>query len=1263
MKTKLYLVITLLAFSTLIVLPRGFAQGTLAQPSVRLVYFLPNDRPARPDRIEALRQLIKDTQQFYADEMERYGYGRKTFRVETDTSGVPVVHSVNGQFNNAHYLKSVEPGVWKEIVAQFEDFRHVYFIVIDQSSELLGGESCGLGAVSYFSVGGGYGFVPVGSTGVALRHRDTTAGKEILGGYAILPAAGFCFNDTRGFLHPLRVTTHELAHAFGLDHDFSDPDSAVGGRGFRFSKCDTEWLSVSRFFNSKAVSENASGNIQLISVPTYSPEGITLRFEVTDADGLHQAQLLVPEDGSWGPWKLIGCQALDGQTQRVEFLSSELTSAPERVMLQFMDDLGNITWATFLVDIASLLPPPKVVSIPDTNLVLPPPKVVSIPDTNLAAAVRKALGLTPNARITDHQMRELINLDAQSSQIKNLTGLEYATKLKSLELRKNQIQDIRPLANLKNLKELILEVNNVRDISPLANLTQLTLLYIAANPIPDFTPLANLTELTRLALWDNNISDVTLIADKVHLTHLHLWNNNISDISSLSNLTQLQVLHLEKNQIRDVSPLSGLTNLTELTLRGNPIADKSPLRTLKDRNPELKLDIEIPQLSPIVYIDTAQRPLLYWIDTASGTLYRLVGTEVESLAPGVRNATDLAIDMTGGKLYWTERTSDRTGKIRRANLDGTNVQLVKELTSVPHGIALDTVGDKIYLTNSWGKVQRLNVDGSNFESNLITGLEDLKDIAVDVLNHKIYWTEGKNRIRRANLDGSNIQTSATNLGTLGGIAIADGKLYWTKQTGENAGRIQRANLDGTNIQTLISLPSIPLGVTIDSAGRTLYWTSSQGTIQRANLNGSNTQVLVVGLDAPAGIALGTRDDIVATEAPLDKITGPWLWMIAPTETGQGGANSTNVDSLAAASGGNVTEADVAANGAREDDTVGDYAWTLGEIAAHGSDNLNDVINNIGMAQGDVDDHSAYALITLESIKVQSGVTMRVGSDDSIKVWLNGKVVHNKPINRGAQDFQDTFKVNLNKGDNLLLVKVSDRTEHWTMFVGIDANVKTKIVPAAPPVNATEILPPTDINEDGKVDKIDLLLVVTVLGESTPTNPRVDVDGDGRVTIADLLIVIGNLDDPVVGAAPTITTFPISIDVQVLEVHLNLLRVSSDGSHKYQYAIAILEDLLTSMRPAETQLLANYPNPFNPETWIPYQLSTAADVRLNIYSVTGRLIRTFALGHQPAGIYQNRSRAAYWDGRNESGEKVASGVYFYTLFAGDFTATRKMLIRK
>ena len=98
-------------------------------------------------------------------------------------------------------------------------------------------------------------------------------------------------------------------------------------------------------------------------------------------------------------------------------------------------------------------------------------------------------------------------------------------------------------------------------------------------------------------------------------------------------------------------------------------------------------------------------------------------------------------------------------------------------------------------------------------------------------------------------------------------------------------------------------------------------------------------------------------------------------------------------------------------------------------------------------------------------------------------------------------------------------------------------------------------------------------------------------------------------------------------------------------------------------PDETALLPNYPNPFNPETWIPYQLAKDADVTVTIYDIRGGVVRRLALGHQPAGFYYGRGRAAYWDGRNALGEQVASGLYFYTFTAGDFTATQKLLIRK
>ena len=107
----------------------------------------------------------------------------------------------------------------------------------------------------------------------------------------------------------------------------------------------------------------------------------------------------------------------------------------------------------------------------------------------------------------------------------------------------------------------------------------------------------------------------------------------------------------------------------------------------------------------------------------------------------------------------------------------------------------------------------------------------------------------------------------------------------------------------------------------------------------------------------------------------------------------------------------------------------------------------------------------------------------------------------------------------------------------------------------------------------------------------------------------------------------------------------------------------LPELVAYEIPAETQLLANYPNPFNPETWIPYRLAEDAFVTLTIYDLNGQIVRTLDVGHQVAAVYEGRSKAVYWDGRNGLGEQVASGIYFYHLSAGDYSATRKMVILK
>ena len=219
------------------------------------------------------------------------------------------------------------------------------------------------------------------------------------------------------------------------------------------------------------------------------------------------------------------------------------------------------------------------------------------------------------------------------------------------------------------------------------------------------------------------------------------------------------------------------------------------------------------------------------------------------------------------------------------------------------------------------------------------------------------------------------------------------------------------------------------------------------------------------------------------------------------------------------------------------------------------------------------------------------------------------------------------------------------------------------------ITATGVESSGDVNQDGIINILDIILVAQNLGQKPPSNPRVDVNKDGQVNVLDLVSVADRLGEKV-AAAPSqvdIITSTASSPKEIITVQRALRELEAVPEKSYSVRITIqflrlwLENANRNV--AATKLLPSYPNPFNPETWIPYQLAETADVSIKIYDISGRLVRTLSVGFKPVGYYLTRERAAYWDGRNETGESVSSGVYFLRFVAENFTATQRLVIVK
>ena len=942
---------------------------------VSLIYFRPSDRPVRPNVDAEIDALIKKAQRFFADQLERHGFGRKTFQFETDAHGNAVVHHVTGKFPNAHYQYSSPPYPWVDEIGEqiYIPPRSITVHMLDSDPD-----------------------------GRSFTGASGTGGRRTYGGTADIDSWYW------------KTIAHELAHACGLQHDYRTDANAKRIKTFTSDSmltpfCAAEWLSVHPAFNPGQPVSTGNATIKMLPPTLASPPNtIRFRFEVTEPDGLHQAQLQIPDfvhySGQYS--RLIDCQPLNGHDNTVEFVTTQLTPQIEEVTLSVIDARGHMSQNTFDIDVPSLIPPAKVVSIPDPNL---------------ASAVREALELSVSEAITTHAMLALLRLSVPNRGIKDLTGLEHATHLRELDLSGEYISG-----------EGWVNSNAISDWSPLSALTQLTRLILAGTAVSDISPLSGLTQLTTLSLWGTAVSDVSPLANLTQLTHLNLYRTGVSDVSPLANLTQLTHLNLYRTGVSDVSPLAALTQLIRLELSHTAVSDVSPLANLTQ---------------------------LPWL--------QLSHTAVSDVSP-LAALTQLT------KLY----------------LDYTAVSDVSPLAALTQ---------LTYLT----------------------------------LNY----------------------TAVSDVSPLLGL-----------------------NLTGT------SWDSIELRLT----GCPLSYASIHTHI-------------------PALQAKGI-------EIEFDNVAHPAL---------------------------------LKTSGDRQEGAPGATLQTPFVVEA-------------------MDEHG----------KPIVGKTVRFSVLEG-EGTLSAKTVETDARGKAQVTLTLGWYPDVNK-----VKATSEGIRSWVLFTAVATEEAPQLV--------------ADVNGDGIVNIQDLVLIAGQFGETGKNSA--DVNGDGVVNIQDLVLVAGAFGEG--AAAPSARAVSLSrltasdvegwlIEARAVssvggdrliltsfsrqthilsgsgsgEPELQSGSASRPGGLSYLRGLAVLEQLLASLMPKATALLPNYPNPFNPETWIPYQLSEPAEVTVTIYAANGAVVRTLDFGHRRAGSYASQSRAAYWDGRNAQGEPVASGVYFYTLSAGDFSGTRKMVIRK
>ena len=834
-----------------------------------------------------------------------------------------------------------------------------------------------------------------------------------------------------------------------------------------------------------------------------------------------------------------------------------------------------------------------------------PSGTISIPDANLRAVVEERLGKAPGAPITSDEMLRLTRIEADEKGIRNLTGLEHALRLERIEFRHNAISDLSALAGLTRMNNIKLRGNRITDVSPLAGLINVDWLGLEENEITDLSPLKGLIKLNGIGIDHNPVSDVSPLASLISLEGIAARGTSVSDFSALAQLPRLRWIELGHDRsISTLPSMNGLSSLRRLNITHSGISDLSKLAELTQLTSLELGENNISDISPL--------------EKLTGLTHLDLGSNLISDVSSLSGLTRLK------ELYLRENLiSDVSPLAELSNLEILELQ---------------------------------NNAISDFSP-----LDGLLENTSTVLTRNPGFPVGGPKIAGPWLwvmvpsdgffDNRDLLAQASR-GTVTEVGVATNGATKGNSVGENVWAPHRIDTTyGNNITKMLTA----LGFENEDDWR--------------------NQVVygVVTLDSP-------REQKTTMFAGSDNNHKAWLNGELVTENfSRWHQNYQEFFPVTLKQGKNVLLVAVQTWGGWWGGFFGfapnaeytvvppgtKFALSTGATQVKVGKTFTvyfkvEDITDLAGWQADI----IFDRAVIRAKKVDEGNFLKQGKTKTffekgeIKNGI-GKVVGIQAVRRAEDGVSG-------KGTLLsvrFLAKAAGKTRVALRNFYAGSNTGEAISGSLLDIVVNVIGPAWDVNEDGVTNAKDVKLVRKALGQSPPVNPRTDVNGDGIVNGKDLAVVNAHLGEGKAAPPSMNVAHPLGFTRQMVEQTLDILRTADDGSLPFQRGIANLERILAYFIPEETALLHNYPNPFNPETWIPYQLAEAADVTLHIYTASGALVRTLNLGHQSAGIYQYRSRAAYWDGRNDVGETVASGIYFYTLTVGDFTATRKMLIMK